>query len=605
MSSTLRGQKVRPWAYPALALVALWAVLLGPLASVAPAQADVTFDQQMLTLINQQRAAAGVAPVQASPALSTIAGPGPYQGCGFAIGGRAADMGARNYFSHTILNCSNQSVFNILSTSGLVYSAAGENIAWMNGTTDPAIAAQNLMSSLMASPEHKANILDPRFNQVGIGSWTTAPGQTWSGGGYALANVWVTTQVFAQMAVTAPPTTAPPTTAPPAATSPAASLSPTALGFGDHVVGTAAAIKTITVQNTGSGAMSIAGSSIAGANAADFSVASNGCGASLASGASCSIAVGFAPTVAGARSATLSVSDNAPGSPQVVTLTGNGTVAPAPPTNVVATGGDGQLTIRWAAPTTGAAPGGYSLFAYDAAGYAGTTASACATCTTATLTGLADGEQYYAAVYPYNGAGWGNPTNSNWASVLAVPGPVTAVQAGPGDGALNLTWRPPTTPNAAIDGYWVFIYDADGYAGKYMVTCATCTTATVTGLVNGHSYYATIYPHNANGWGTATTSGWVVVGSPGLSAHVVATGGPGSVSASWTPPPAGPVPIAGYAVFLYESGASPVQWVWACSTCTSTTFGSLPAGHTYTVMIQADNSFGWGGAVTSNPATTS
>ena len=117
-------------------LVATLTALLGPLAWVAPAHADMTFDQKMLELVNQRRAAAGVAPVQASPILATVAGPGPYLGCGVPLGGRAADMGARNYFSHTILGC-NQSVFNILSSvGGLVYSAAAENIAWMNGTSD-------------------------------------------------------------------------------------------------------------------------------------------------------------------------------------------------------------------------------------------------------------------------------------------------------------------------------------------------------------------------------------------------------------------------------------------------------------------------------------
>jgi len=59
---------------------------------------------------------------------------------------------------------------------------AGENLAWMNGTTDPLIAASNLHGQLMASSGHRANILNPNFTKIGIGSWRTAPGATWSGG---------------------------------------------------------------------------------------------------------------------------------------------------------------------------------------------------------------------------------------------------------------------------------------------------------------------------------------------------------------------------------------------------------------------------------------
>src|SRR5207248_1749825 len=48
----------------------------------------------------------------------------------------------------------------------------------------------------------------------------------------------------------------------------------------------------------------------------------------LAAGANCSINVTFTPTTSGARTGTLSVTDNAGGSPQTVALSGNGT-APA------------------------------------------------------------------------------------------------------------------------------------------------------------------------------------------------------------------------------------------------------------------------------------
>src|SRR5947199_6932573 len=47
--------------------------------------------------------------------------------------------------------------------------------------------------------------------------------------------------------------------------------------------------------------------------------------ATLAAGANCTINVTFTPTASGARTGTLSLADNAGGSPQIMTLSGNGT----------------------------------------------------------------------------------------------------------------------------------------------------------------------------------------------------------------------------------------------------------------------------------------
>src|SRR5436305_4843238 len=123
-------------------------------------------------------------------------------------------MGVRNYFSHTILGCATQTVFNILNSTGLVLAGEGENIAWANALTDPVVAAANLENQLMNSPDHRANILNPNYTKVGIGSWHTSPGQTWSGGGYALGNVYVGVQIFAggPVTTTTTPTTVAPTT---------------------------------------------------------------------------------------------------------------------------------------------------------------------------------------------------------------------------------------------------------------------------------------------------------------------------------------------------------------------------------------------------------
>ena len=50
----------------------------------------------------------------------------------------------------------------------------------------------------------------------------------------------------------------------------------------------------------------------------------NTCGASVAAGKNCSIAVSFKPTTTGSRTGTLAIIDNASGSPQATSLSGTG-----------------------------------------------------------------------------------------------------------------------------------------------------------------------------------------------------------------------------------------------------------------------------------------
>jgi hypothetical protein len=101
-------------------------------------------------------------------------------------------------------------------------------------------------------------------------------------------------------------------------------LSATGINFGNRRVGTKSPAVPVTLTNVGKSSLTIHQISIKGANAGDFSE-SNNCGSELPGGGSCIIKVIFAPQAKGKRSASLQISDNDPGSPQKVALTGNGT----------------------------------------------------------------------------------------------------------------------------------------------------------------------------------------------------------------------------------------------------------------------------------------
>jgi uncharacterized membrane protein len=107
-------------------------------------------------------------------------------------------------------------------------------------------------------------------------------------------------------------------------TLPIVSLSPTSLVFSNEPIDVTSTAQSVTLSNTGNAALSNISLAIKGTNTSDFAENTT-CGNSLAAGANCTIAVTFTPSVAGNETASLSISDNASGSPQTVSLSGTGT----------------------------------------------------------------------------------------------------------------------------------------------------------------------------------------------------------------------------------------------------------------------------------------
>jgi hypothetical protein len=89
------------------------------------------------------------------------------------------------------------------------------------------------------------------------------------------------------------------------------------------------ASQTIVLSNLGNIAMSVTSIAVAGDSTGSFSQTNN-CSTALAAGASCQVTVSLTPSASGVLQATLQITDNAPGSPQSVSLSGVGT-SPATP----------------------------------------------------------------------------------------------------------------------------------------------------------------------------------------------------------------------------------------------------------------------------------
>ena len=112
-------------------------------------------------------------------------------------------------------------------------------------------------------------------------------------------------------------------------TSGVVAASPASITFGSTAVGTSAASQSVTLNNGNTSPITISGVAVTGTNPLDFVVSGSTCGASLSVGASCSATLVFKPNASGTRTASLNFTDSAPGSPQIVALSGVGGTTPA------------------------------------------------------------------------------------------------------------------------------------------------------------------------------------------------------------------------------------------------------------------------------------
>ncbi|MDQ0792288.1 sigma-70 family RNA polymerase sigma factor [Streptomyces sp. B1I3] len=131
----------------------------GP-ASPAPSTASSPTDEEVVRLVNAERAKAGCEPVGTSGALAT------------AASRHSADMVARDYFSHTSPDGTDPG--DRITAAGYRWSTYGENIA--KGQT----TAASVMDAWMNSPGHRANILNCAFEEIGIGRQESPSGPVWT-----------------------------------------------------------------------------------------------------------------------------------------------------------------------------------------------------------------------------------------------------------------------------------------------------------------------------------------------------------------------------------------------------------------------------------------
>jgi sugar lactone lactonase YvrE len=106
----------------------------------------------------------------------------------------------------------------------------------------------------------------------------------------------------------------------------AISLTGAPVAFGNELVKTTSAVKSVTVKNNGTSAITMG--TITLDETTDFAISSNTCpasGSTLASKKTCVISLTFTPQTTGAKKGAVIINDNDPSSPQIIGLTGTGT----------------------------------------------------------------------------------------------------------------------------------------------------------------------------------------------------------------------------------------------------------------------------------------
>lgn len=199
-----------------------------------------------------------------------------------------------------------------------------------------------------------------------------------------------------------------------------------------------------------------------------------------------------------------------------VTATPTINAVPGIPTDLNTTAGSGKVTLNWTSPSGNSSIDYYIV--YQNGVDVGHTSA-----TSATITGLTNGENYTFTVAAHNagGAGAQSSTQISSPSLTAkpttdpiAPGIPTNLLTVAGNGKVTLSWTPPSG-NSSIDYYIIYQNGVD-------ISHTPATSVTITGLTNGESYTFTVAAHNAAGVGIQSSA---QSNSPSSSNSAVASAG--------------------------------------------------------------------------------
>jgi len=261
-------------------------------------------------------------------------------------------------------------------------------------------------------------------------------------------------------------------------------------------------------------------------------------------------------------------------------------ITPSAPQSVTVTGGPGNATISWAAPSS---DGGSGLTYYTVSDGNGHGCTVNAPATSCTVAGLSAATSYTFSVVANNRNGASPASSTAIGSTYGPPvAPAAPTVSWPLPGSITVTWSAPTSSG----GESITSYTVTGTGnGLSTLSCTTSSyTCTFGGLSNSAAYNFTVVAQTVDFTSPASSSGsaassFVVPAAP---TNVTVAGGNSAATISWTAPNNG-LPLT------YQVTSSSAQNATSrtCSTtATSCTVTGLTNGVAYVFTVTASNVLG-------------
>ncbi|NBO08380.1 MAG: hypothetical protein EBV30_03340 [Actinobacteria bacterium] len=262
-----------------------------------------------------------------------------------------------------------------------------------------------------------------------------------------------------------------------------------------------------------------------------------------------------------------------------------------------------RIDLAWMAPlnTGGAEILGYTININDGSGWAPALNGARVVSSPASITGLTPGTSYAFHIHAVNSVG--ESAQSNEASALTFINatvPQNFRARGGGSGTVILTWDPPVSTNGLAVTSYTVQYSFDGGSWTVGSVSGSTLTKTLTGLVDGHTYFFRVQAITASGNGAvAATIGIPATVADAPTNLTAVVSGDRRVSITWTAPTnTGGTPVTDYQI--ETSIDSGVTWTvfnkGGAITSPSFVLTALSGGVDYQIRVSAITSAGTGSA---------
>lgn len=294
------------------------------------------------------------------------------------------------------------------------------------------------------------------------------------------------------------------------------------------------------------------------------------------------------------------------------TTTGTGdTTPPANPTNLVATGGQGQVSLIWDANQE-ADLAGYHLYRASQSGGPYTRVSGSLLTGTSYTDGVAAGTYYYvltATDTSGNASGYSGEASATATGDTTPPSAPTNLSANGITHAISLNWSAVGASDLA--GYHVYRATSAGGPYSQLTGSLQAGTTYTDSVSSGTVYYYVVTASDASGNESSNSNEASAEatapsgGPPALVTGIAAVGGAGNVTVTWNANSESD--LAGYEVWRAEPGTS---WTLVtASLLTTTTYvdTNVVEGGYYYYLIRAKNTSGevspWPTAVAAAPTS--